>query len=45
MAVPDTAFLRIAGIDHDELTELTFEAWRLTAPPALSEEFGDQPPR
>ncbi|WP_026874527.1 MmcQ/YjbR family DNA-binding protein [Jiangella gansuensis] len=37
--------VQLAGIDHDELTELTFEAWRLTAPPALIEEFGDQPPR
>lgn len=31
-------------IDRDELAELTFEAWRLTAPSRLVRERGDQLP-
>jgi hypothetical protein len=31
-------------IERDELAELTFEAWRLTAPPELVEKQGDQLP-
>jgi hypothetical protein len=30
------------GIERDELAELTFEAWRLTAPDDLVEERGDR---
>ncbi|TDE13102.1 MmcQ/YjbR family DNA-binding protein [Jiangella asiatica] len=37
--------VHLSDIEADELTELTFEAWRLTAPSALIDEFGDQPPR
>ena len=32
------------GIERDELAELTFEAWRLTAPDELVEERGDRLP-
>jgi hypothetical protein len=32
------------GVDRDELAELTFEAWRLTAPAALVEARGDRLP-
>ena len=32
-------------IERDELAELTFEAWRLTAPRALLEARGDRLPR
>jgi len=32
------------GIERDELAELTFEAWRLTAPPALVEARADRLP-
>ena len=32
------------GIERDELAELTFEAWRLTAPAALVEARGDRLP-
>jgi hypothetical protein len=32
-------------IERDELAELTFEAWRLTAPDALRAERGDRLPR
>ncbi len=32
-------------IDRDELAELTFEAWRLTAPAVLVEARADQLPR
>jgi hypothetical protein len=35
----------LAGIARDELAELTFEAWRLTAPAALVEERADLLPR
>jgi hypothetical protein len=37
--------VRLEGVDRDELAELTFEAWRLTAPVALVEERGDRLPR
>ena len=33
------------GIERDELSELAFEAWRLTAPAALVEARGDRLPR
>jgi hypothetical protein len=33
------------GMERDELAELTFEAWRLTAPPALVEARADRLPR
>lgn len=33
------------GIELDELSELTYEAWRLTAPAYLIEEQGGHPPR
>jgi hypothetical protein len=35
----------LAGIDIDELTELVFEAWRLSAPEDLVAEVPDRPPR
>lgn len=34
----------LEGIERDELAELTFEAWRLTAPAALVEERADRLP-
>jgi hypothetical protein len=37
--------VRLAGVERDELAELTFEAWRLTAPEALVERRGDRLPR
>ena len=37
--------VRLAGVERDELAELTFEAWRLTAPPDLVEVRGDLLPR
>jgi hypothetical protein len=37
--------VRLDGVDRDELAELTFEAWRLTAPTALVDERGDRLPR
>ena len=37
--------VRLGGVERDELAELTFEAWRLTAPPALIERRGDRLPR
>ncbi|NEE01476.1 MmcQ/YjbR family DNA-binding protein [Phytoactinopolyspora halotolerans] len=36
--------VHLAGIDADELAELLFEAWRLTAPPELVESHGDRLP-
>lgn len=36
---------RLGGVERDELAELTFEAWRLSAPAALVERRGDQLPR
>jgi hypothetical protein len=37
--------VRLDGIERDELAELTFEAWRLTAPAALVERRGELLPR
>jgi hypothetical protein len=37
--------IRLDGIDRDELAELTFEAWRLTAPAALIDLRDDRLPR
>lgn len=37
--------VRLAGVDRDELAELAFEAWRLTAPASLIEARGDRLPR
>jgi hypothetical protein len=36
--------VRLAGVERDELAELVFEAWRLTAPAALVEARDDQLP-
>ena len=36
---------RLDGVERDELAELTFEAWRLTAPAALIDLRGDRLPR
>ncbi len=37
--------VKLDGVERDELAELTFEAWRLTAPQALVEERADRLPR
>ena len=37
--------VRVEGVDRDELSELVFEAWRLTAPTRLVEIRGDRLPR
>ena len=37
--------VHLDGVERDELAELAFEAWRLTAPPALVEERADVLPR
>jgi len=37
--------VRLEGVERDELAELTFEAWRLTAPATLVEQRGDRLPR
>ncbi|HET6626687.1 MAG TPA: MmcQ/YjbR family DNA-binding protein [Nocardioidaceae bacterium] len=37
--------VRLDGVERDELAELTFEAWRLTAPAALIAQRGDRLPR
>ena len=37
--------VRLAGVERDELAELAFEAWRLTAPTALVDRRGDRLPR
>jgi hypothetical protein len=37
--------VRLAGVERDELSELVFEAWRLTAPAALVDGRGDRLPR
>ena len=37
--------VRLAGVERDELAELTFEAWRLTAPQPLVDARGDVLPR
>jgi len=34
----------LQGVERDELAELVFEAWRLTAPASLLEERGDKLP-
>jgi hypothetical protein len=36
--------VRLAGVERDELAELVFEAWRLSAPVALLEQRGDKLP-
>jgi hypothetical protein len=37
--------VRLGGVERDELAELTFEAWRLTAPAALVDRRGELLPR
>jgi hypothetical protein len=37
--------VRVEGVERDELAELTFEAWRLTAPGELVDRQGDRLPR
>ncbi len=37
--------VHLAGVERDELAELTFEAWRLTAPAALVELRADRLPQ
>lgn len=37
--------VRLEGVERDELAELTFEAWRLTAPAALVDDRGERLPR
>ena len=37
--------VRLDGVERDELAELTFEAWRLTAPALLIDVRGDRLPR
>lgn len=37
--------VQLAGVERDELAELTFEAWRLTAPAPLLDAHGDRLPR
>ena len=37
--------VHLDGVDRDELAELVFEAWRLTAPARLLQEQGDRLPR
>ena len=37
--------VRVEGVDRDELAELVFEAWRLTAPVQLVENRNDRLPR
>ena len=36
--------VRLDGVERDELAELTFEAWRLTAPPELVSARADRLP-
>ncbi len=36
--------VKLEGVERDELAELTFEAWRLTAPTALVDGRGDRLP-
>jgi hypothetical protein len=36
--------VRLEGVERDELSELVFEAWRLTAPAALDDDRGDRLP-
>jgi hypothetical protein len=37
--------VRLEGVDRTELAELTFEAWRLSAPASILEARGEQLPR
>ncbi|WP_372735717.1 MmcQ/YjbR family DNA-binding protein [Nocardioides sp.] len=37
--------VHLGGLERDELAELSFEAWRLTAPAALVEARSDRLPR
>jgi hypothetical protein len=37
--------VQLGGVERDELAELTFEAWRLTAAAALIDSRGDRLPR
>jgi hypothetical protein len=37
--------VRLGGVERDELAELAFEAWRLTAPAGLVDRRGDRLPR
>ena len=37
--------VHLDGIERDELAELTFEAWRLSAPASLLEARGERLPR
>jgi hypothetical protein len=37
--------VRLRGVERDELAELTFEAWRLTAPTDLVDRRGERLPR
>jgi hypothetical protein len=37
--------VRLDGVERDELSELVFEAWRLTAPATLVDSRGDLLPR
>lgn len=37
--------VRLEGVERDELAELTFEAWRLTAPDVLVDQRDDRLPR
>ena len=37
--------VRLDGVERDELAELTFEAWRLTAPAELVDGRADRLPR
>jgi hypothetical protein len=37
--------VHLEGVERDELAELTFEAWRLTAPHDLVDQRGDVLPR
>ena len=36
--------VHLDGVDRDELAELTFEAWRLSASPTLLDQRGDRLP-
>ena len=36
--------VRLERIEPTELSELVFEAWRLTAPVRLAAAYGDRPP-
>jgi hypothetical protein len=37
--------VQLTGVERDELAELAFEAWRLTAPAGLVDRRGDRLPR